>query len=196
MNLPSHIQHNKRFNHSFTHSSPFFLFPSKNHKFKPQRERERPSPHPSLTLLKGVVERRNSRRVVEGSTSESSNFFPLTSKTKESWAAALSIICYNQSLRLLLSLCIFQERGNERKKEINKKEGKRENLANPIQSNPIETKRLLSLVFYQQPQRDKLKSGPRGLCAPDSITCRCCTSHSSITDDKIFPFLFITRKYY
>ncbi|KAM0951939.1 hypothetical protein DsansV1_C03g0031141 [Dioscorea sansibarensis] len=41
-----------------------------------------PSPHPSLAPLYRVSVRRNSRRVVEGSISESSNRSPLMAKTK------------------------------------------------------------------------------------------------------------------
>ena len=41
-----------------------------------------PSPQLSLTLLKRVLERKNSSKVVEGSTVESSNLSPFTAKTR------------------------------------------------------------------------------------------------------------------
>ena len=57
------------------------LFNSKK-QLENREGKERPSPQPSLTLLKGVWERKNSSKVVERSTSDSSNLFPLTAKTK------------------------------------------------------------------------------------------------------------------
>lgn len=57
-------------------------------------ERERPSPQPSLTLLKGVRERRKSSRVVEGSSSGSWNLRPLTSKAKQSSVSIIIRYCY------------------------------------------------------------------------------------------------------
>lgn len=60
-------------------------FLKKNTTKENRREREKeslPSPQPSLTLLKGVLSRKKSSKVVEGSTEFTLNLSPFTANSK------------------------------------------------------------------------------------------------------------------